>query len=218
MDIVLGVGIPAAVIVAIVLVYHIYKWILNTLEGRLLAGTLYTVMTHKSRKRKLDANLAKTGEIFSKLEVPPEALEEIHILETVARSNKAVRNAEEAVRKASNAYNAASNAARTVRMSKAIQGGPRTREIEQAEENAERAVTDATRAYITASEAKNRASTLHRKAQNNEEQLLHEEHTRQEKLRKGFHGEKKEEEVLYNAEEVFLRKDRRKNRRNQKRI
>jgi hypothetical protein len=212
MDIVLGVGIPVAILVAIVLGYHIYKWMRNTLEGGLLAGTLYAAMTHHTRKQKLNAHLAETGEILSKVEFSPEALESKRVPETVATSNKAVRNAEEALRKASNAYNAASTAARNLRKSKATKGGPITIEIQQAEENAERAVTKATRAYITASEAKTRASTLHRKAQNNED-LLQEEYARQEKLRKGFRDEEKEEEVLYNPEEVFLRKSNRKSNR-----
>ena len=214
MDIVLGVGIPVAILVAIVLCVHIYKWIRNTLEGGLLAGTLYAVLTHHTRKQKLNASLAKVGKVLSKVKFSTEALEEKRVLKTVANSTKAVRNAEEAVRIASNAYNKASTAARTLRKSKATRGGPITIEIQQAEENAERAVTEATRAYITASEAQTRASVLHRKAENNED-FLHEEYAR-----KRLHDKKKE--VLYNPDEVFLRKDRRKgnrkSRRKQKRI
>jgi hypothetical protein len=226
MEIVRGVGISAAVLVAVILGYHIYDWKQNTLEGRLLAGTLYTALTHQIREQKLEATLAETGEILSNVvyvssdnkerlkshrgkkgNIPSngtwisiEDQETLHILKTLAKSTKALRNAEEALRKASNAYNAASTTARNVRMSTAAKGGPITREIQQAEENAERAVTEATRAYITASEAKNTASTLLRRAQNNEHQV----HRRPDFATSTT--PKKNEEV-YNLEEVILRKN-----------
>jgi len=199
MEIGLGVGIPLLVLVLVA--GGVYLWGKTTLTGYIVMGGFKHMWKHHSRKRKRNTANAEIAAILAPTSTQSPYNRE-HTQTRVRAAEKAVNDAEEAMHDAEEALKEAEKAskmARTVRHSNNTQGGNANMAPNQ--EQAEKDVTKATQAYITASKAKNTASTLLRKAQNNENQMP------REGIRHGFHGEQKKEET-YNTEEVFLRRDR----------